>query len=140
MNHDESYPIGILNERSRWDLIDQIKDHSQELQSLDHDELYRLLFDIKNSLHIEIGHRDPTRLRLQFGARSTDDSIVNKYTKMVLDGVVFDPVFVCDDEFIDGGHRVQAYINANKALIPVINLSALQKIDWQDWLNNPKAD
>ena len=134
---DETFPLNILNERSRWDLIAQIKDYSPALQSLEDDELYRLLFEIPNSLSIGKGFRDPAELSSQFNDRAIDSSVVKNYTQMVVDGTEFDPVFVRDEEFVDGGHRVQAYVNAKKSLIPVINLSPLYRIDWQDWLDNP---
>jgi len=134
---DELVPITELNERSRWDLIAQMKDFSEILYEIEDALLYCLFFEFSNSLKVGIGKRDPKMLQTQFdGNRTTCSEIVHKYKKMLSEGTEFDPVFVCADNFVDGGHRVVAYILAERDEIPTINLAPLYNIDWQDWLDS----
>ena len=66
----------------------------------------------------------------QFKNRATSKTAVEKYKKMLSKGIEFDPVIVSGKKFLDGGHRVTAYMEMNKKLIPVIDIKNILKYDW----------
>ena len=66
------------------------------------------------------------------------DGVVRKYVEMLKSGVEFDPIFVNNGEFSDGGHRLEAYYRAGRKTIPVAEIGPFLNAPaefWQRWLS-----
>ena len=81
---------------------------------------------------VEIVTVDPRVLRKQFAGRGTSPVAVERYAKMIRSGTKFDPVLVAGNKFIDGGHRVDAHIQAGKNAMRAVDIEPLLHYDWQD--------
>lgn len=100
------------------------------------EELRDSLADSVPTTYVTLSTRKPTALRVKFSnTRSTDRVAVQKLQAKLEPGVELDPVLIADDRFIDGGHRVQAYVNAKRETIPVVDIAPLLRRDWTRWLD-----
>lgn len=94
------------------------------------DSIKEFVFDTPN-LTVELRKENPKKLYNQFNNRYTSPIAVKVYVEMIENGIEFDPVLVVGDEFLDGGHRVEAYVKANKKEIPVVDIENIWNYDWK---------
>jgi hypothetical protein len=127
-------PVHSLSRASQIDIAENLIDLIPALRDDSPDEVVGF-FDFVDMPPVRLGTANPRALYAQFANRGTSEKVVAQYTQMLQHGVRFDPVIVSGKEFIDGGHRVAAYIAANKARIPVVDIAALLAYDWDDALN-----
>ena len=126
--------VQTLSRASQIDIAENLIDLIPALRD-DPPEFVVQCFNFVDMPQIRLGAVDPRTLHAQFENRATSPNVVAKYTEMVKQGVRFDPVIVAGKRFIDGGHRVAAYIAAGKPRIPVVDIAALLAYDWEDALN-----
>ena len=75
--------------------------------------------------------------------RSNASVAVRNYAAMLKTPVFeFDPILVADGRFLDGGHRLQAYAEAGRAMIPVVEIGHLVNAPvelWQRWVDGDET-
>jgi hypothetical protein len=65
-------------------------------------------------------------------------------SQRVVDDLIFklshlsdlDPIIVVNRKFMDGGHRVKAYKQADREKIPAIDIACLLETNWQEFFEN----
>ncbi|MGY3582303.1 hypothetical protein ACVIGB_000772 [Bradyrhizobium sp. USDA 4341] len=72
--------------------------------------------------------------------RGNSSAAVDKYAAMLRADpeFEFDPILVSGGDFLDGGHRLEAYARAARAQIPAVeigHLMAASKQDWEAWFD-----
>lgn len=83
-------------------------------------------------LNIELRKENPIFLFKQFGKnRKFSRVAVEKYKEQIKNGIEFDPVIVNGDKFLDGGHRVVAYMELGKKEIPVADIKEIMNYNWK---------
>jgi 2'-5' RNA ligase/GNAT superfamily N-acetyltransferase len=71
--------------------------------------------------------------------RKPSEVAVAKYVEMLKSGMNFDPIFVNNGKFYDGGHRLEAYHQAGRKTIPVAEIGPYLNAPlefWQRWFDN----
>jgi hypothetical protein len=125
-----------LPEGTQSELPWVLKDEVPALQRFDGDDIAASLFDPANPVpDVELGQADPVELQKQFDPlRQTSPEKVARYAGMLRENpsLEFDPVFLRHGKFLDGGHRVAAYIKAGRSQIPTVDIGPLVDVDWDD--------
>jgi hypothetical protein len=130
-------PVDSLDSRTRADIAEHLAYDVPALKKRNYtgEEAYSEIFGLVQQPVVMVGYMNPAVLRKQFGpSRGTSELAVQKYRQMLRDGVEFDPVFVANGRFIDGGHRVEAYLQEGRSQIPVVDIGPLLNMDWEKWL------
>ena len=126
--------IDDLSPDVRYDIACILQGNVPLLHNMSPEAILDELVNLVDSPMLEIREMDPKALRKQFGSRSTSNIAVLKYKAILDKGIEMDPVLVARDKFIDGGHRVEAYIMAGRETIPVVDIDRLLGLDWDRWL------
>ena len=126
--------VDVLSETAREDLVNILLDEVKLLKGDYYDDVYQDLFGLVDPPKIKIGYGDPVSLRKGFGKhRKTSALQVEKLYTKINSGIELDPVSVSKNKFIDGGHRVEAYLKAGKKKMPVMDINSLLTMDWEKW-------
>ena len=96
--------------------------------------------DFVDMPNVQIVDVNPESLYKQFTNRRVSDTAASKYANMIRSGVQFDPVLVAGNRFIDGGHRVKAYMLAGKNSMRAVDISPLLSYDWRDALGESQIN
>ena len=135
---DQEVDIETLSPASIQEIADQIETHFPDVveEGWSSTAIAEFLKQgVVGIAKVKLGETDPNYLKDQFDSfRKVSKTAVKKYTKMVKDGTHFDPVVLKNGDFLDGGHRVEAYIAAGSDSIPTMDIGAILKEDWFDIL------
>lgn len=126
----EELPRAVQN-----DIAEILQEKIPALSDMHPDAVRDALSDSLPPSTVILSHMKPVDLRGKFKDRTTSNTAVKALQSKVEAGLELDPVVVAGDKFIDGGHRVQAYVNAKRDSIPVVDIARLLKRDWKRWLN-----
>lgn len=102
-------------------------------------DVYDNLVGLVEPVHVLVGEM-PVAVLYQTMTRNNSPATVAKYTAMLIGNPSFNfyPILTNQGKFLDGGHRLEAYKNAGRELIPVVdigNLIAATNEKWQDWFD-----
>lgn len=136
--------VDVLSPTAKSDLINVLMDEVKFLKSDPSwwfDDVWQELFDLIDPPKIKVGYADPVSLKKKFGKnRGTSDLAVQVLYDKIMKGTEMDPVFIAKDKFVDGGHRVEAYIKAGKKKMPVADIHSLLKMDWKKWTEGEELE
>lgn len=134
--------VDSLPKDTKDDIAFNLADEVKELKSrgMDGRDVYHEVFGLGQEPMVTVGYADPAVLRKQFQPnRKTSEVAVGNYRKMLRNGVEFDPVIVSHGKFLDGGHRVEAYLQEGRDRIPVVDIGSLMDMDWEKWLSGDEG-
>lgn len=135
--------VDVLSESAREDLVNVLMDEVKYIgkEGLRVDDIYPNVFGLVKEPPIKLGFADPKSLRKGFGKqRKTSKLAVDKLYNKIISGIELDPVWISKNKFIDGGHRVEAYIKAEKDKMPVADINSLLTMDWEKWMEGEDID
>jgi predicted RNA-binding Zn-ribbon protein involved in translation (DUF1610 family) len=137
--------INDLPETVQEDIIENLLDEVPRLGSEDADTVRDNLIGLVESVPVLVGNADPKILHKKFYMsrlgpnRGVSRLAVDKLKAKLDHGIELDPVLVAGDRWIDGGHRVVAYVEAGRKTIPVVDIKGLLDLDWDAWLEGTGA-
>jgi hypothetical protein len=91
---------------------------------------------INDTPGISVEHMTVNPIRYSSQIKNVSDRVVDMYAAEIESGKEFDPILISGDKFIDGNHRLAAYINAGKTRIPAIDISNILDFNWEREVKN----
>lgn len=128
-----------LPKETQYDIAANLIDMVPELSGENEEHVAGYL-DFVDMPDVQIVDVNPESLYKQFTNRRVSDTAASKYANMIRSGVQFDPVLVAGNRFIDGGHRVKAYMLAGKNSMRAVDISPLLSYDWRDALSESQIN
>lgn len=113
-----------------WNLIDLVPRLREMDEATVRDNLFGL---VKPPPPVRLGWLSPMALRGQL-QHGTSRLNVMKLREKLQQGIELDPILVDRERFVDGHHRVEAYIAEGRDEIPVVDIHSLIAMDWDAWL------
>lgn len=137
-------PVDDLPQATKTDLIANIAEHLQTLgvvmsndQPVDTYDVQVNLFDLMEPPAVTL-YDAPVEALYKTMNRGNSEAAVSRYVEMLKSpGFEFDPIFVVEGKFYDGGHRLEAYHRAHRQTIPVVDITPFIKASketWDNWL------
>lgn len=97
--------------------------------------LRELLADLVEPVKVTISESPLGPILKQVATLGLSDLAVKRLQERLAIVGDLDPVMMDGDRFIDGRHRVKAYVRAGRTTIPTVDIGPLLRTDWDKWMN-----
>jgi hypothetical protein len=94
-----------------------------------------VLVDLSEPIKVSIAERPVRPLMKQVALCGFSEIAVKKLQERLSVVGDLDPVIFDGNIFIDGRHRVEAYARVGRRMIPIVDIGALLRTDWEKWIN-----
>ena len=87
---------------------------------------------------VQVGFMSTEQLYQGFNRKPSEAGMTKYVGMLAREGFEFDPILVNNGQFLDGGHRLEAYHRAERARIPVCEVGNLYNAPeqaWEEWMS-----
>ena len=128
-------PIESLSKDVQDDIVYLLSDEGLDVSREDPQTVRDNLIGLKPSTPVVLKDVDPVLMKKQFGKyREISRSNVHHLKSLIESGVKLDPIITSNGRFLDGGHRVIAFIELKIKKIPAVDIGHLVEMNWKKWL------
>ncbi len=101
---------------------------------IDADQIKSMMLDLVNPPMVVLWTPNPSKMKSQFQkTRKVSRAGVKPLLALLERGAELDPILTADGKFLEGGHRVTAYVEAGRDSIPAIDIGHFLRMNLMDW-------